>query len=79
MYVRDTQSKICHFKSVSRLLGDTKWTGLLLVAPGRFAHRSALSTVCPLHDQPQGTAGEDPANTGISAEHPQHLELPFVD
>ena len=56
--------------------GDTQWACLLLVAPGRSAHRSALSAVRPLHDQPQRTAGQDPADPHVPAEHPQHLELP---
>lgn len=70
--------KSCFLKSVSGLLGDPERTSLLLVAPGGSAHRSALSAVCPFHDQPERTAGEDPANPHVSAEHPQHLELPLA-
>lgn len=48
------------------------------MALGRSADRPKVPALCPLHDQPQRTSGEDPAHPNISAEHPQQLELPPV-
>lgn len=48
------------------------------MAPGRPPHRPTLPAVCPLHDKPQRTPSEDPANPHVSAEHPQQLELPLL-
>lgn len=48
------------------------------MAPGCPAYRPTVPALCPLHDQPQRTPGEDPAHPHISAEHPQQLELPLL-